>query len=101
MNPTEPTVSEECRALWAEWHELAARYPTPTLDDARADYLWIHEHAGDGSIDPEGKYWGLHIAIFQQKVVGAGPDPIRLQIQMSRKLNIHPARAITTYLGEI
>jgi hypothetical protein len=100
MNTTETTASEYYRATWAEWNELAAKYPTPTLDDVRPEWLWVQEHAADGSIDPEGKYAGLHVAIYQQKVVGADTDPIRLQIRMSRELNVHPERVITTYIFE-
>ncbi len=105
MTPTEvnsiPIPPEELRATWAEWDELAAKYPAPTLDDVRPEWLWVRDHAADGSIDPEGNYWGLHVAIYQQRVVGAGPEPIALQIRLSRELNIHPERMVVFYLGEI
>jgi hypothetical protein len=98
MNATETETSESRREVNAEWNELAAKYPTPTLDDVRADYLWIHEHASDGSIDPEGKNAGLHVAVYNQQVVGADADPTRLQIRLSRERNLHPARFITYFL---
>jgi hypothetical protein len=106
MNPietksTEPTSADYYRATWAEWDELVAKYPAPTLDEVRAEWLWIREHAADGTIDPEGKYWGLHIAVYQQKVVGAGPGPIVLQIRLARELGIHPERTVVVYRGEI
>lgn len=103
MNQTAavPIVSEYYRKLNAEWDELAARCPVPTLDDVRPEWLWVHEHAADGSIDPGGKYWGLHVAIYQQRVIGADTEPGRLQVRLARELGIHPERIVTFYLGEI
>ncbi len=105
MNPTEttapdPTVPDPYRQMWAEWDELAARYPTPTLDDVRPEWQWVSDHANDALIDPDGKYWGLHIAVYQQRVVGADRDPIALQIRLARELNIHPERMIVVFRGD-
>jgi hypothetical protein len=106
VNPTEMTasefrVSDYYRKVNAELAELAAKYPPPTLDDVRPEWMWVHERGAADGIDPEGKFWGLHVAIYQQKIVGAGPEPTALQIRLSRELNIHPERLITVYLGEI
>ena len=103
MNPTEvnsiPIPDEELRALWAEWDALAAGHPTPTHDDMRPDYVWMFDHITDGSIDPNDEYWGLYVAVYQQRLVGAGPDPFVLQVRLARELNVHPARIVTTLRG--
>jgi hypothetical protein len=104
MNPTDvnsiPIPDEYLRALKEEWDELAAKHPTPTDDDIRPEWLWVRDHAADGSIDPEGKYWGLHVAVYQQRIVGAGREPIALQVRLARELNIHPERMVVTLLGD-
>lgn len=104
MNPTEvnsiPIPDEELRALREAWDELAAKHSPPTIDDMRPDYVWFTDHAADGTIDPEGKYWGLHVAVYQQRVVGAGREPIALRVQVARELDIHPARMAVLLLGD-
>lgn len=95
-----PVVSEYYRKLKAEWDELAARHPAPTLDDVRPEWLWVQAHSSDGSIDPEGKYAGLHVAVYQQQVIGGGPEPTALRVRLARELGIHPERMVVTWLGE-
>ncbi len=103
MNPTDvnsiPIPDEYFRNLKAAWDELAAKYPAPTDDDVRADYRWMFDHITDGSIDPNDEYWGLYVAVYQQRLVGAGPDPFVLQARLARELNVHPARIVTTLRG--
>jgi hypothetical protein len=101
MNPTESLVSESTRQLNAEWDELAALHPAPTLDDVRPEWLWVREHMEDGSIDPDNRYAGLHVAVYQQRVVGADTNPSRLRVRLSRELNIHPERLVVVFLNEI
>ena len=54
----------------------------------------------DGTLDPEGRYDGLNIAIYNQEIVGADRDYMRLQRDLSRKLGVHPERVLVRYLGE-
>ncbi len=100
MSADAPVVSEFYRNLYAEWDELAARAPVPTLDDVRPEWIWVSEHMPDNSIDPEGQYWGLHVAVYNQQVVGSDTDPVRLHVRVARELGIHPERMVVVYLGE-
>lgn len=94
-------VSEYYRKINAEWDELAAQHPAPTRDDVRPEWIWVRDHMADNSIDPEGKYWGMHVAVYNQKIVGADTEPGRLHVRVARELGVHPERMVVVYLGEI
>jgi hypothetical protein len=101
MNQNAPVVPEFYQKLNAEWDELAAQHPAPTLDDVRPEWAWVAEHMHDNSIDPEGKYWNSHVAVYNQRIVGSDTDPMRLHVRVARELGIHPERMVVVYLGEI
>lgn len=105
--PTRPTPetngpavpeSEFYRKLYAEWEDLAARHPAPTLDDVRPEWVWITNHL---MADPENPHWDVHVAVYNQQVIGTDTDPIRAQVTAARQLGVHPERVVVVYMGGI
>ena len=62
----EPTVTE----YNAQLRELEAKYPPPTWEEVREEWKWLHEGMANGTFDPEYKYGGLAVAIYDKRVVG-------------------------------
>jgi hypothetical protein len=83
-----------------QWRARAALYPEPTFDDMRPDRVWLFDLAGDGTLSSEEKYAGYHVAAYQKRVVGFGPDSLWLQVLLSRELDVHPALIATCYMCE-
>ena len=69
----------------------------PSLDEKAilADCRWTQEHWIDEHLSP---YRGTHVAVFGGEVVGSGDDATRLQLDLARRLNVHPQRVIVTYV---
>lgn len=102
MSENNLVVPEYYRKINAEWDELAAQHPAPTRDDVRPEWVWVYDHLMPAqSRDPDGPYWGMHVAVYNQKVVGADTEPGRLRVRVARELGIHPERMVIVYLGEI
>jgi hypothetical protein len=99
MTGTEPeTAPPEPELTVEEYHaqlkELEARFPAPTWDEVKPDRKWLHEALADNTFDPEGKYCGLNVAIYSQRVVGTDTHWLRLRVRLSRELGVHPERIV-------
>jgi Family of unknown function (DUF5678) len=95
LKPSDETL-EQVRQL----RELEAQYPVPIWAEVMADWKWVRALMADGSIDPENRYAGQHIAVLNQEIIGHGDNPLLLRVTMARKLGIHPERLVLTYLNE-
>lgn len=83
-------------AQLAELKELEAEYPVPTLAEVMADWKWLRDGASAGTFDPEYKYGGRAVAIYNGEVVGTGIDWLQLRIDMARRFGLHPERFVIT-----
>jgi hypothetical protein len=95
---TEP--SPTTKAQVAELEELERQFPRPTFEDVVPEWKWIRGLMADGSHDPDGRYGGMWLAVYDRQVVGAGYDPLALRIAKSRELGVHPERLVLTYAGD-
>jgi hypothetical protein len=98
MTETEPTFAPNptITAQLAELKELEAGHPVPTLAEVMADWKWLHDGSAAGTFDPEYKYGGLAVAIYNRQVVGTDTDPLQLRIDKARELGIHLERLVIT-----
>ncbi len=87
-------------AQLAELKELGALYPPPTWAEVMPDWKWMHDGQADGTFDPEYKYGGLAVAIYNRRVVGTGIDWLQLRIDVARKYGVHPERFVITSFPE-
>lgn len=88
----EPTIEEYIGLL----RELGARHPAPTLADVMPDWKWLHDGMADGTFDPEYRYGGLNVAIYDRRVVGTDTNPLRLRLDAARELGLRPERLVIT-----
>jgi hypothetical protein len=98
IDTTTPEFTNE--EYHAQWRELEKRFPPPVWDDVKREWMWLHEGMANGTFDPESRYSGLAVAIYNQKVVGADINWLRLTVTMSRKLGVHPERVVITGFPE-
>src|SRR3712207_5945241 len=94
--PPEPELTVE--EYHAQLKELETQFPAPTWDEVKEDWKWLHGRLADGIFDPEGKWSDRHVAVFQQRVIGVDPNPLRLRLVKARELGVHPERLVITYL---
>ena len=97
----EPTIdvsTPECsnEEYEAQWKELEKQFPAPSWEDVQPEWKWIYE----GTLNQDGKYTGLNIAIYQQRVVGVDIHWLRLVVNMSRKYQVHPDRIVVRSFPE-
>src|SRR2546430_2076439 len=92
MNETEPTIDEYI----AQLRELEKQYPPPAWDEVKFDWKWLHDGMAAGTFDPEYKYGGLAVAIYNRQVVGTDTDRLRLRLTKARELGVHPERLVIT-----
>jgi len=88
----DPTIDEYLARL----RELEARYPVPTWAEVMPDWKWLHEGMAAGTFDPEYRYGGLCVAVYDRRVVGTDVDPLRLRLTQARELGVHPERLVIT-----
>jgi hypothetical protein len=105
MNATAPVPETRAplphpQEVAEQWRARAALYPEPTFDDMRPDRVWLFDLAGAAALARE-EYAGYHVAAYQKRVVGVGPDSSWLQVLLSRKLDVHPALIATCYIPEL
>ena len=91
---TEPELTDE--QYHVQWRELETQFPTPTWEEVMPEWKWLHEGMANGTFDPEYKYGGLAVAIYNKQVIGTDVNPMRLRVTKSRELGIHPERMIIT-----
>jgi hypothetical protein len=98
MTETEPAFAPNptIQAQLAVLKELEARHPAPTWAEVMADWKWLHDGMAAGTFDPEYRYGGLAVAIYDRKVVGTGISWLQLRIDMSRQFGVHPERFVIT-----
>lgn len=92
----EPTTEEYLAQLRA----LEARFPPPTWEEVREDWKWLHDGMANGTFDPEYKYGGLAVAIYNRQVVGTDTDWLRLRLNKARELGVHPECLVITSFPE-
>jgi len=88
----EPTIDE----YLAQLRELEAQYPAPTWAEVMPEWKWLHEGMANMTFDPEYKYGGLCVAIYNKQVVGTDTNWLRLRLNLARELGIHPERLVIT-----
>ncbi len=100
MTETEPTPATEPELTYeeyhAQWRELETQFPSPTWEEVMPEWKWLHEGMANGIFDPEYKFGGLAVAIYNQEVIGTDVSPLRLRVTKARELGIHPERMIIT-----
>lgn len=84
----------------AQWRELEKQFPPPSWDDVKLEWMWLREATTDGALDA-GKYAGMAVAVYQQRLVGADINWLRLLVTMSRKFQVHPERVVITGFPEL
>ncbi len=94
---TEPVLTDE--EYEAQLRELEVQHP-PTWDEVKQEWNWLYESTANNTFDPEYKYGGRNVAIYNQKVVGIDAHWVRLRVRMSRELGVHPERIVVTYFPE-
>src|SRR5882762_2086652 len=97
--PTEPELTDEEYA--AQLKELERQFPPPTWEDVQPEWKWIYEAEANNTFDPTGKYCGLNVAIYGQKVVGTDRHWMRLRVRLSRELGVHPERIVIRSLIDV
>lgn len=99
---TDTEVETEPELSVAEYHaigrELEQQFPVPTWDEVKPEWQWVRGRMEDGTLDPQGRWTDQHIAVYNQQVVGADTNPLRLRVRKSRELGVHPERLVITYL---
>lgn len=81
--------------LAQELIDFEARFPPPEANAVLADCKWTQDHWIDEQLSP---YRGTHVAVFGGLVVGSGDDSLRLQLELAKRLNVHPQRLVITYV---
>jgi hypothetical protein len=84
----------------ARWRELERRFPAPTWDEVKGEWKWLHDGIANGTFDPEYRYGGLAVAIYNKRVVGTDTNGLRLRVRVSNELGVHPERIVITSFPE-
>jgi hypothetical protein len=94
-----PTFGRSARidAQLAIIYELEARYPAPTWEDVRPDWLWLYATWNAGHLFHLG---GQFIAAYQGRVVHSGRDELDMRIQLSCQYQLHPEWFVISFLGD-
>ncbi len=86
--PAEAAVERTYDELAREIIELEKQFPPPEESDIVAEARWLTEN-WPALVR---KYRGTHIAVLNRAVVGEGPNPLQLQLDVARKFNVHSQR---------
>lgn len=78
-----------------ELTELEKQFPLPERADQLADAKWFEERWVKPAFEP---YRGTCIAVLNEAVVATGDDELQLEIDVSRRFNVHPARPLIAYI---
>jgi hypothetical protein len=71
--------------------------PVPNWQETLPDIRWFQEHRYDPEIQ---KHRGDYIAILDGKVIGAGKNSLKLELDSSKKCHVHPARVIVEWVDD-
>lgn len=98
MTETDPVTESErtTEEYLAQLRALEAQYPPPTWEEVREDWKWLHDGMANGTFDPEYRYGGLAVAIYNRQVVGTDTNRLRLRLNKARELGVHPERLVIT-----
>jgi hypothetical protein len=80
--------------------ELEQQYPPPTWAEVMPEWKWLHDGMAAGTFDPEYRYGGLAVAIYNKQVVGTDTHWLRLRLNKARELGVHPERLVITSFPE-
>ncbi len=92
---TEPTTAE----LVAQWEELRRQYPPPTWDEVIPEWKWVRALQANPTQEFTDRYGGQWVAVYQQRIVGQGLEPLSLEVTKARELGVHPERLVLTYVN--
>jgi hypothetical protein len=67
----------------------------PFPEAVLADWRWVHQQKATGQF---AEYAGMHVAVLDQKVLGASWDPILLRQTLAEKHHLDPQRLVVTYV---
>ena len=93
--PIGVTPSADVDAAARALVEMERRYPPPDMDQVRADWLWVVEQTPTGEFD---RYRGLTVAVHRGQVLGASDQPLHLELEVARRLKVHPAQLVMAYI---
>jgi hypothetical protein len=74
-------------ALAREIVDLEKQFPPPDQDALLADARWFEAHYAQPELS---QYRGSFVAVRNGAVVGHGPNALQLQLDVARRLNVHP-----------
>src|SRR5215204_2297103 len=94
--PPELTVEE----YHAQWRELEKQFPAPLWDEVKEEWQWLYDEMANNTFDPEYRYGGLCVAIYNKRVAGTDTNWLRLRVRLSRELGVHPERIVITSFPE-
>lgn len=91
VEPTPEGIEAVARALV----EMESQYSPPNMDQVRADWLWVVEQTPKKEFD---RYRGLTVAVYRGQVLGASVLPNHLELEVARRLKVHPAQLVMAYI---
>jgi len=96
--PTTPEVSE---STWPEnmrqVNELSRTRPLPIWESQMVDLRWYDAHRDDPEIQA---YRGDYVAIFEEKLIGGGPEYLALQLKCAKLFGFHPCRPFIAWVDD-
>lgn len=90
-----PVAGRTDEELARELVELEKPFAEPDVNAIRADAKWFDDHGGKPALT---QYRGSFVAVLNGAVVGHGANALQLQIDVTRKFNVHPQRFIIEYI---
>jgi hypothetical protein len=100
----ETSLTESGKANVPDWEtlnserkELAKSKSLPNVNDQLADIRWFECHRNDPQIQD---HRGDYVAILNGQVVGAGGDPLKLEVDCAKRFDIHPARLLVEWVDD-
>jgi hypothetical protein len=84
-----PTISPSVTA------ETGTQPQPPISEEALDEWRWIMQERQKGTFDA---YEGMHVAVYQQKILEASWDPILLRKYVALRDGIPAERIVLTYI---
>ena len=83
----EPTIDRSIpefttQEYHAQWRELEKQFPTPSWDDVKLEWMWLHDAMASGTINQDGKTNGI--------TAPSGPAQTALEVDTYQRFGIHP-----------
>lgn len=83
-----PTAERSDEELAHEIHEFGKQFPEPEMGTNLADARWFEENWRE----LVRLYSGQIVVVFNGAVVAHGGNALQLQLDVARRLNVHPDR---------